>query len=574
MSSLLLLTGPLAGRRYQLAAEATMGRSPSCEISLQDDKVSRRHARIVLEERGARIEDLGSRNGTLVNGQRIAGGVSLAPGDQVQVGDTTALFDPPVKASFSDHPVEGLDGTPLEELLPRVGGEAALFSASTALMAATSEGMVLRRTAEELARGVSADRAAAMLAESGGPMTAAVVGAQSVEVPREMARAALEQKEICVGASALCAPLVPSGGQPLGLLYAERAEPFTAAERALAAALGRIAGEALATVRLRTGRGLDEPVLVGASKAFRRALDEARRVAARQETVVLHGEVGAGRAAVAWLIHALSPRSLGPFVEVDCRRAPLEVEQELFGGPGAPASPPRTSALLRADGGTLFLRHLHELPRGLADRLVQHLARGTAPARQGGDEPVDLRLLCSASASLAALAERGEIDGPVAEALAGREIGLLPLRERPGDVPALFDHFAAQVARVARKAPPTLTPEARRIVTEYGWPGNVLELRLVAERLALLYPGEELPALRLPPELQHGGAGRGRSLDELISTLERQAISEALREARGKKIRAAALLGISRPTLDKKIEDYGLTVLKVRGRVRPLHEAG
>lgn len=542
-----------------------MGRSTSCEISLQDNKVSRRHARIVVEGETAKIEDLGSRNGTLVNGNKISGLVALAPGDQVQVGDTTALFDPPAKAALTDRPVEITSNVPVEELLPRVGAEATLYSLAAALLSATSEGMVLRRTVEEAARGVSADRAAAMLAESGGLMTASVVGARSVDVPRGLAKAALEHREISASQGALCAPLVPAGGQALGLLYCEREEPFTQAELALAATVGRMSGEALATVRLRTGRGLSEPTLVGSTKAFRRALEDARRAAVGDGSVVLHGEVGTGRAATAWLIHALSPRSLGPFVMVDCRQEAREVEQELFGMPGGPASPPRASALLRADGGTLVLRELHGIPRTLCERLIQHLQRKTAPAPQGGDEPVDVRVLCTTLHPLGVLAERDQLDKGLGQTLAGLDIELAPLKARQGDVPALFDHFAANAARAAHQPPPMLTPEARRLLTEYAWPGNVQEIKLMAERLALLYPGAEIPALRLPPEVQQGGTGRAKSLDEMISTLEREAISEALREARGKKIRAAALLGISRPTLDKKIEDYGLTVQKIRG---------
>jgi DNA-binding NtrC family response regulator len=113
-------------------------------------------------------------------------------------------------------------------------------------------------------------------------------------------------------------------------------------------------------------------------------------------------------------------------------------------------------------------------------------------------------------------------------------------------------------------------------MASYAWPRNVREVKLVAEHLALLYPGAEIPATKLPPEIQQGSVEKPRSLDEMIATLEREAISEALREARGKKIRAAAILGISRPTLDKKIEDYGLVVQKVRagGAGRTSTQAG
>ncbi|HYV46438.1 MAG TPA: FHA domain-containing protein, partial [Myxococcaceae bacterium] len=108
MPSLLLLTGPSAGRRYELGAEAVLGRSPSCEIPLDDVKVSRRHARIALADGKAVISDLGSRNGTTVNGEKISAEITLAPGDQVQVGDTNALFDPPTKAVFTEREVQNV----------------------------------------------------------------------------------------------------------------------------------------------------------------------------------------------------------------------------------------------------------------------------------------------------------------------------------------------------------------------------------------------------------------------------------------------------------------------------------
>jgi len=569
MPSLLLLTGPLAGRRFQVITEATLGRSPSCEISLQDGKVSRRHARLVVDGGLTKIEDLGSRNGTLVNGERLTVPVPLSPGDKVQVGDTTALFDPPAKAALSEREAEILFRVPVEEVLPRVGSDATLYSLSVALLSATSEAMVLRRTAEELARGLNADKASAMLSETAGLMTASVVGSKAVDVPRSLARAALEGKEISHSAQELCAPLIPAGGAPLGLLYVERQEPFTAQDRALAAGLCRIAGEGLAAVRLRTGRAPAESSLVGASKPFRRAMEDVRRAAVTDDAVMLIGEQGTGRTAFAGLIHALSPRSLGPFVVVECRQDPQELERELFGQTGTPGTPPRAAALLRADGGTLMLRHINALPKALAERLVQAIGRKVTRAPQGGEEPVEVRILASAGQPLAALVQRDSFDENLARLLAGVEIDLSPLRSRQADVPLLMELFAAKAAQTLRLAPFTLSPDARRLLGDYHWPGNVQELKLIAERLALLYPGQEISALKLPPEVSLlGSSGRPNSLDALISNLERQTISETLREAKGKKIKAAALLGISRPTLDKKIEDYGLVVEKIRARRR------
>jgi len=223
------------------------------------------------------------------------------------------------------------------------------------------------------------------------------------------------------------------------------------------------------------------------------------------------------------------------------------------------------SALLRADGGSLLLVHVEALPRPMAERLSRLLSRKVAPAPQGGEEPVDLRLLVTTDAPVSLMAVRGDVEAALARVLAGVEMEVPPLRERRADVPALFEHFAAQASHPSRKGPPLLTPEASRLLVDYAWPGNVRELRLVTERLALLYAGEPVHALRLPPELQEGGVGaEPRSLQERVARLERDAITEALRLARGKKIRAAELLGISRPTLDKKIQDYALSVEKVR----------
>jgi len=251
---------------------------------------------------------------------------------------------------------------------------------------------------------------------------------------------------------------------------------------------------------------------------------------------------------------------------VDCRDAG-SLGEVLFGRTSGSGLPPLSSALLRADGGTLLLHHVEALPRSLAERLSRLLARKTAPAPQGGEEPVDFRLIATASASLPALAAKGEVEASLVRLLAGFELDLPPLRERRADIPTLFEHFITRGAvRTANKGPPLLTPESRRLLMDYDWPHNVRELKLLAERLALVHAGVQLLALHLPPEIQAGSVSPAPStLQERVARLERDAISEALRTAGGKKIVAARLLGISRPTLDKKIEDYGLTVSRRRG---------
>ena len=566
MAALLLLTGPQAGRRHEVQGEIFIGRSPSCTISLEDAKVSRRHVRLQIEDGQARVTDLGSRNGTLVNGEKLEAEIVLLPGDRLQVGDSTVLFEPSARASLSDREADGeVHTSPVEELIPAVGAVAGLYHAGVALISATSEAMVLRRAAEELGRSVNAEKAAALLGGSEGLMTAAVVGADSVEVPRSLVRGALERKEAGRVKGLLCAPLIASGGAPFGILYAERPEPFGEEEQRTIAALGRLAGEAVTSVRGRQDASAPPISLVGSSRPFRKTVEAARRAASSPDTVLVHGEDGTGRAQTARYIHSRSSRALGPLVVVDCRRTPVETEEVLFGRTSAPGVPPQSSALLKADGGSLLLLNVEALPRHLSERLARLISKKVAPARQGGEEPVDVRVMVTARASLDALKTRGELDAELAKALAGVELETLPLRERKADVIQLFEWFCGELTRTRRKEPPSLTPDAKRLLADHHWPGNVEELRLVAERLSLLYGGAEVTALQLPPQIQDGAAAAApQSLAERISRLERDAISEALRQANGKKIRAAAALGISRPTLDKKIDEFKLVVEKKR----------
>ncbi|MBU8897379.1 FHA domain-containing protein [Corallococcus sp. M34] len=567
MPALLLLTGPSAGRRFELTPQVTIGRSPSCEIPLEDEQASRRHALLTLSAGQARIRDLGSRNGTLVNGQRIDAEVLLVPGDQVRVGTTLAVFEPPpvsiVDESVTARPSVPPTHVPIEEVLPHVGTAAALYSAGTALLGATSTAMVLRRLAEEVSHALNADRAAALL--GGGPeglRTGAAAGAATVDVPSAMAQASLEGKELVQQGTSLCAPLVASGGMPSGVVYVERAEPdFTDGEGQLLAALGRMGGEALAAVRSRTdGDEADAwPTPVGTSRPWRALLEEARRAAASAAPVVVAGEPGVGKAVLARFVHARSPRALGPLVTVDCRGAFEQVEAALFGRASEPGHPPLTSAVLRADGGSLLLLHVDALPSPLAERLAGMLARRSAPARQGGEEPVDVRVLATAVVPLA----RSGGSATLARVLVGFEMSVPPLRERSADAPVLFEHFAARAARQVRQMAPLLTAEARCLLVDYAWPHNVREVELLAERLGRVHAGSPVGMAQLPVELQLGGAPR--TLAERVARLERDAIAEALREAGGMKARAAELLGIGRPTLDRKLAEHTLLVPRGRG---------
>lgn len=566
MAALLLLTGPHAGRRHEVEGVVTLGRSPSSTIPLDDAKVSRKHAQLLVEEGRARVMDLGSRNGTLVNGERFDGEALLLPGDRLQIGDSTILFEPPSRASLSDRGLQGeLLSQPVAEVFPTVGVAGALYQAGVALLSATSEAMILRRASEELSRGLNAEKAGALLGGMEGLMTAAVTGAPSIEVPRALVQSALGRREVSRAHGMLSAPIFASGGAPFGLLYAERSEAFSGEEQHTIAAFGRLVGEALTSFRNRSDGERLGVALVGHSRAFRKSVDVARRASSGLLTVVISGEPGTGRAQLAKSIHVRSPRGLGPLTVVDCRRAAAEIEQTLWGRLSAPGQPPKTSALLMADGGTLLLLSIESFPRHLSDRLVAFLSQRLAPVPQGGEELVTVRVMATALEPLERLAKMGTFDPDLARALVGVEVETAPLRDRKGDVALLFEWFWSEDHRLFRRDPPRLTPDAMRLLSDYAWPGNVEELRLLAKRLSLLYSGAAVSAQQLPREMQEGSDIDARAtMADRVARLERELISEALRQAKGKKIRAAAALGISRPTLDKKIAEYHLHIEKGR----------
>ncbi|MGC4114879.1 MAG: sigma 54-interacting transcriptional regulator [Myxococcales bacterium] len=561
MASLLAATGPHAGARFEIGQELAIGRSSACEVRLPDDtKVSRRHARLFAHAGRFFLVDLGSRNGTVLNGEKLEGEAALQSGDRVQVGDTLFVFDPPLRASVEDSTEELLKAAAVEQFLPSTGESGALFRAGMALLSCSAESSALRRGAEETVRILQADAAAALLPGELGLVTASVVGAAEVKVPRSLLRAA-ERREAARTGRAAIAPLW-AGGASFGALFVERrSEPMDDRELGLLGALGRLVGEAVAASRSRVPPPSDG-VLVGTSRVFRRALDQVRRVAATTHPVVLVGEAGSGKGLAAHYLHARSPRALGPFVKVDCRMPAQALEEELFGRQPGPGAPPRPPAFVRADGGTLALLSVESLPHELAVKVAREIKERRAPLPTSGDGPADVRLLVTAREPIAQLAAMGRIDLDLAHAVEGVELALPPLRERRTDVTLLFDHFASHAARLHSGKLPQLSPEAKDLLLSYAWPGNVRELRLCAEHLALVRGGDEVTSSHLPREVAGAAepAQGAEKLADAVARLERDAIAQALRKAGGKKIRAAALLGISRPTLDKKIAAYKLTV--------------
>ncbi len=289
-----------------------------------------------------------------------------------------------------------------------------------------------------------------------------------------------------------------------------------------------------------------------------------RRVARTDASILVRGETGTGKELVARAIHELSTRARAPYCTINCATlSPELLASELFGhvkGAFAGALSERQGLFKLADGGTLFLDEISEIPLDLQARLLRILQEQTFTP-QGGtvSEKVDVRLVSATHRSLRRDVESGRFREDLMYRVRVVPLFLPPLRERTGDVEALTDHFMTLFNDRGIRAVQSLTPNAWDALLSHHWPGNVRELRNVIEYAFAVGEGPRIHLSHLPPELRGEvppeGPGRPKSLHDL----ERERIVQALRRTGGRKTQAAALLGISRSTLWRKMREHALT---------------
>ena len=289
------------------------------------------------------------------------------------------------------------------------------------------------------------------------------------------------------------------------------------------------------------------------------------KVARRNCTVLIHGETGAGKEVVARRIHDVSPRSLGPFVAVDCTGLRDELmESQLFGHErGAFTGAERsTQGFFRsACGGTLFLDEIGELSLVLQAKLLRAIQeRRITPL--GGVTPVqvDVRIICATHRDLWAMAAEGRFRSDLLYRLDVVRVALKPLRERMEEIPELVEGFLVGLADEYQEKRVGIAEEAMRALCEYAWPGNVRELRNAVEHAFVFATGDVIQIEHLPGcvRQQPARAPRGSGPVPTLAEAERSLISDALRLANGNRSRAAAWLRIDRRRLGRKIVTHGL----------------
>jgi two-component system nitrogen regulation response regulator NtrX len=326
-------------------------------------------------------------------------------------------------------------------------------------------------------------------------------------------------------------------------------------------------------LQLRQRLGSHEIIWTG--ETMRKLMAQIDRVAASESRVCIFGETGTGKELVARTLHERSPRVKGPFVTLNCAAVPAElIESELFGhekGSFTGAASRHPGKFEQADHGTIFLDEIGDMPLPMQAKLLRVLEEGEVE-RIGGDKSirVDVRVLVATHRVLETLVREGKFRQDLFHRVYVFPIMLPPLRERREDIPALIEHFAAQVCAQNSWKPIPFAPEAVQTLQAYPWPGNVRELRNVVERLMLLATDGEVTQATVQAALPQGAEVSGFEaigsgpLAERVQTFERESIIAELKRSNYHVTNAAKALGLERSHLYKKAEQLGIDLQALR----------
>jgi two-component system nitrogen regulation response regulator NtrX len=314
--------------------------------------------------------------------------------------------------------------------------------------------------------------------------------------------------------------------------------------------------------------GGDSDEMVGRSPAVEKVRQMIERVAPTDARVLLTGESGTGKEVAAAAIHRQSHRAGGPFIKLNCAAIPRDlVESEMFGhekGAFTGATDRRRGRFELASGGTLFLDEIGDLSIEAQAKLLRALEGGEIE-RVGSTETiqVDVRILAATNKDLRAEVTAGKFREDLFFRLHVIPLHLAPLRERPGDVPLLVEHFLRRNQRRHGLKPPRLTPPAMEVLARHPWPGNVRELANILERVGILHAGAEVGAAEirgvlagngpLPVETPAYRDDDERSLTDRLDHYERELLLGALDAADGNVAEAARKLQTDRANLYRRM---------------------
>ena len=327
--------------------------------------------------------------------------------------------------------------------------------------------------------------------------------------------------------------------------------------------------------QLRQKLGGAEIIFVG--ERMRKLMAQIARVALSESRICILGETGTGKELIARTIHEKSHRSAGPYVTLNCAAVPAElIESELFGhekGSFTGAANRHLGKFEQAHEGTLFLDEIGDMPLAMQAKLLRVLEQGEVE-RIGGDKPVkvNVRVIVATHRNLEEQVRQGGFRQDLFHRIYVFPVVLPPLRERVEDIPALVNHFAAQITRQNGWKEVTFAPEAMQALQGYSWPGNIRELRNVVERLLLFCEDDTVTlstvqtAMPVPQQAVNGGVqiATTGTLSERVEQVERQMILDEIKRQNYHITNTAKALGLERSHLYKKCQQLGIDLRKIR----------
>jgi Nif-specific regulatory protein len=609
--------GALEGGVFALTDdEISIGREHTNRLPIDDGSVSRRHCTIHrLAPDRFEIRDLGSRNGTAVNGLPIIEGL-LRDGDQIRLGQCHFLFllsesnersnSTSVRFEQEGRPTRSFqqlrphdNQLRLEPLLDGSGAHP-VVSGSLAVLLKIAAGIHMARGTEQIARrllervfeAIPADHGAVLLFEGAAVEPFFACSLNRDGTPNPVARASSEIVDdvrrngiaiAAIGALAaqqrvLAAPIV-SQDRILGVIYLEAQDPaavFQDEHLQLAAAVGGILGMPFENARRlewleAENRRLHDAIdmthdMVGAGPRMREIFQLVAKAAPTGSTILIRGESGTGKELVARAIHRNSPRAGHAFVAINCAAlTETLLESELFGhekGAFTGAIAQKKGKLEMADGGSLFLDEVGELPPAFQTKLLRVLQEREFE-RVGGARSirVDVRLIAATNRDLESAIAGNTFRQDLYYRLNVVSLTMPALRDRREDIPLLARHFAAKHSQRAARRIAGLSPEALACLNAYDWPGNVRELENAIERAVVLGTTDLIRPEDLPETVLDAASAPSDPPGGFYATVrdgKKRAILAALEQAEGSYTEAAKLLGLHPNYLHRLVRTFDL----------------
>lgn len=319
--------------------------------------------------------------------------------------------------------------------------------------------------------------------------------------------------------------------------------------------------------------------IIGTSEQTKQVKERIEQVAKSDITVLIQGESGTGKELVAEAIQRHSSRASGPFVKLNCAALPENlIESELFGyekGAFTGAAGRKRGKFESASGGTIFLDEIGDMSLNTQAKVLRVIQEREIERLGGNDRiKVDVRIIAATHRDLKAMIAQGQFREDLFYRISVVNIALTPLRERIEDIPLMVEHFVGTAAEKLGRHLKGVTPRAMTALKNFKWPGNVRQLVNIIEGSAVFAKGDQIDLENLPEEVRLGFAPesttsgldwiateieQGKTLDEIVSTIEKEMISRILRATEGNQSQAAQRLGIKRGTLQYKMKNYGLS---------------